>query len=32
MFNRMDLQTLGSQPVIPENFPEHWLELLQEIY
>ena len=22
--NRLDLQTLGSQPVIPKNLPDHW--------
>ena len=26
--NRLDLQTLGSQPVMPKNLPDHWLELL----
>ena len=23
-YNRLDLQTLRSQPVIPKNLPEHW--------
>ena len=23
--NRLDLQTLGSQPVMPKNLPDHWL-------
>ena len=23
--NQLDLQTLGSQPVIPKNLPDHWL-------
>jgi hypothetical protein len=22
--NRLDLQTLGSQPTMPKNLPEHW--------
>jgi hypothetical protein len=22
--NRLDLQTLGSQPRVPENLPDHW--------
>jgi hypothetical protein len=22
--NRLDLQTLGSQPIMPKNLPEHW--------
>ena len=22
--SRLDLQTLGSQPVMPENLPDHW--------
>ena len=22
--NRLDLQTLGSQPVMPTNLPNHW--------
>jgi hypothetical protein len=22
--NRLDLQTLGSQPVMPKNLPNHW--------
>ena len=22
--NRLDLQTLGSQPVMPKNLPDHW--------
>ena len=27
--NLLDLQTLGSQPVImPKNLPEHWLEYI----
>ena len=24
--NRLDLQTLGSQPVMPKNLPDHWSE------
>ena len=24
--NRLDLQTLESQPVMPKNLPDHWLE------
>ena len=24
--NRLDLQTLGSQPVMPNNLPDHWAE------
>ena len=29
--NRLDLQTLGSQPVImPQNLPDHCLELLDD--
>ena len=24
--NRLDLQTLGSQPVMPKNLPDHWRE------
>ena len=24
--NRLDLQTLGSQPVMPKNLPNHWFE------
>ena len=24
--NRLDLQTLGSQPVMPKNLPNHWNE------
>ena len=23
--NRLDLQTLGSQPIMPKNLPNHWL-------
>ena len=23
--NQLDLQTLGSQPVMPKNLPDHWL-------
>ena len=23
--NRSDLQTLGSQPVVPQNLPDHWV-------
>ena len=23
--DRLDLQTLGSQPVMPKNLPDHWL-------
>ena len=23
--NRLDLQTLGSQPIMPNNLPDHWL-------
>ena len=23
-WNRLDLQTLGSQPVMPKNLPDHW--------
>ena len=26
--NRLDLQTLGSQPAIPKNLPDHWLSLI----
>ena len=22
--NRLDLQTLGSQPIMPKNLPDHW--------
>ena len=25
-YNRLDLQTLGSQPGMPENLPDHWSE------
>ena len=25
--NRLDLQTLGSQPVMPKNIPEHWFQV-----
>ena len=25
--NRLDLQTLGSQPIMPKNLPNHWLVL-----
>ena len=25
-YNQLDLQTLGSQPVIPKNLPDHCLE------
>ena len=25
--NRLDLQTLGSQPIMPKNLPDHWSEL-----
>ena len=24
--NWLDLQTLGSQPVVPNNLPDHWFE------
>ena len=24
--NRLDLETLGSQPVLPKNLPNHWFE------
>ena len=23
--NRLDLQTIGSQPVMPKNLPDHWV-------
>ena len=23
--NRLDLQTLGSQPIMPKNLPHHWI-------
>ena len=23
-YNQLDLQTLGSQPVMPKNLPDHW--------
>ena len=26
-YNRLDLQTLGSQPVMPTNLPDHWYML-----
>ena len=25
--NRLDLQTLGSQPVMPKNLPDHWCKI-----
>jgi hypothetical protein len=25
--NRLDLQTLGSQPIMPKDLPDHWSEL-----
>ena len=25
--NRLDLQTLGSQPIMPENLPDHWIQV-----
>jgi hypothetical protein len=28
--NWLDLQTLGSQPIMPKNLPEHWCEVAQE--
>ena len=28
--NRLDLQTLGSQPVMPTNLPNHWLYQVQK--
>ena len=28
--NRLDLQTLGSQPIMPENLPDHWC--ISELY
>ena len=27
--NQLDLQTLGSQPVMPKNLPDHWHTLLE---
>ena len=30
--NRLDLQTLGSQPVMPKNLPDHWVEPRVELY
>ena len=27
-FNRLDLQILGSQPAMPKNLPDQWLETL----
>ena len=30
--NRLDLQTQASQPVMPENLPDHWLELRAILY
>ena len=26
--NQLDLQTPGSQPIVPKNLPHHWLELM----
>ena len=26
--NRLDLQTLGSQPAVPKNLPDHWSDRL----
>ena len=23
--NRLDLQTIGSQPIMPKNLPDHWV-------
>ena len=33
-YNRLDLQTLGSQPVMPKNLPDHWhiLYILELIF
>jgi hypothetical protein len=25
--NRLDLQTLGSQPIMPKNLTDHWLQM-----
>ena len=25
--NRLDLQTLGSQPIMPKNLPDHWIDM-----
>jgi hypothetical protein len=30
--NRLDLQTLGSQPIMPENFPDHCLETRDQFH
>jgi hypothetical protein len=29
--NRLDLQTLGSQPVMPKNLPDHWAKPSQPL-
>ena len=26
-YNWLDLQTLGSQPIMPKNLPNHWCKL-----
>jgi hypothetical protein len=26
--NRLDLQRLGSQPIMPKNLPDHWMPIL----
>ena len=27
-YNRLDLRTLGSRPIMPKNLPDNWLEWL----
>jgi hypothetical protein len=29
--NRLDLQTLGSQPILPKNLPDHWCRETSDI-
>ena len=28
--NWLDLQTLGSQPIMPKNLPDHWTDYVQK--
>ena len=30
-YNWLDLQTLGSQSIMPKNLPDHWLQLCSNI-
>ena len=29
--NRLDLESLGSQPIMPKNLPDHWMALLHSL-